>query len=88
MKFYHITTKSQENSGIFRQNCGILWKDWRTNLANTWQQCCGVAAMESAHTLRRSDQKRVDEFKRVRNALAAGELPLTELEREVIIECA
>jgi hypothetical protein len=44
--------------------------------------------MESAHTLRRSDQKRVDEFKRVRNALAAGELPLTELEREVIIECA
>ncbi len=38
MKFYHITTKSQENSGIFSKNYGILWKNWRTNLANTWQQ--------------------------------------------------
>ncbi len=37
--------------------------------------------MESAHTLQRSDQKRVNEVKRVRNVLA-------ELERGVIIESA
>jgi hypothetical protein len=49
---------------------------------------CGAAAMESAHTLQRSDQKRVNEVRRVRNALAAGESPLTKLERGVIIDFA
>jgi hypothetical protein len=44
--------------------------------------------MEPVHTLQRSDQKSMDKVKRVRNALAAVESPSTEVERDVIMECA
>jgi hypothetical protein len=42
--------------------------------------------MEPAHSLQMSDQKRVDEVKRVRNALKAGWSLLTKAERDIIAE--
>jgi hypothetical protein len=45
--------------------------------------------MKPTHTLlQRSDQKRIVKVKRVRGALEAGETPLTEAEKDIIIECA
>jgi hypothetical protein len=44
--------------------------------------------MEAAHTVQRSDQKRVDEVKRIRSALASGESLLTNAERSIILSCA
>jgi hypothetical protein len=45
--------------------------------------------MEQKHsTLQRSDQKGVDEIKRIRSTLEAEESPLTEGENDTILECA
>jgi hypothetical protein len=44
--------------------------------------------MEAAHTIQRSNQKRIDEVKRIRNALASGESLLTDAERNIILSCA
>jgi hypothetical protein len=44
--------------------------------------------MELTHTLQKSDQKRVDEVKRVRNEQPAGESPLGEQEKVAIAVCA
>jgi hypothetical protein len=44
--------------------------------------------MEAAHTIQRSNQKRIDEVKRIRSVLASGESLLTDAERNVILSCA
>jgi hypothetical protein len=44
--------------------------------------------METVHSLQRLEQKRLDEVKRMRRALDAGESPLTEAEKDTIAECA
>jgi hypothetical protein len=47
-----------------------------------------AAVMEAAHTIQRSNQKRIDEVKRIRSVLASGESLLTDAERNVILSCA
>jgi hypothetical protein len=44
--------------------------------------------MEATFTIQRSDQKRVDEVKRIRSALASGVSVLTNAERNTILSCA
>jgi hypothetical protein len=45
--------------------------------------------MEPTHsTLQRWEQKRVDDIKRIRGTLEAGELPLTETKKDIVLECA
>ncbi len=41
--------------------------------------------MKSIHTLQKSNHKRVDEVKWMRNALASGESPFSEQERAAIL---
>jgi hypothetical protein len=49
-------------------------------------QC--AAAVESAHTLQRSEHKRVDKIKRIRSALASGDSLFSVYERGTILVCA
>jgi hypothetical protein len=44
--------------------------------------------MQTVHTIQRSDQKRINEVKRIRSALASGKSLLTDAERGIILFCA
>jgi hypothetical protein len=44
--------------------------------------------MQTVHTIQRSDQKRINEVKRIRSALASGKSLLTDAERGIILLCA
>ena len=49
-RFIHLTTKREKNSGIFLPNCGILWWNWRTNLAkNLFNYFDSVLILLSIH---------------------------------------
>jgi hypothetical protein len=50
---------------------------------------CSAAAMEPTHSaLQRSDQNSIDEIKRVRGAVEAGELPFTKAESDIFLDYA